>query len=648
MLECQNCGAVGDSFFSENYFGEMVCELCGTQSFLQARNETQDAEDMGLDITTVLRTLKRRVVRKKKRDADGNIIPDQRHHKKKKTDEKENPKLPELLDCVIATQMVLDFMARQLVERVGADTFPAEEYPMAVKQLWFKFLKTWGVKGTKPLLRCYNEFFLFYSREEEKDMEPAVTLDMLEQWDAEWEKKKDTEEEKEQTEEKEPAKKNEDKPRKKANEHSRRRFDLLNEFSIVDMVGILVLASRVLNLGLLPSDFAEWVNTGVIPYHNSLATCCAGAADVRESVKFIVYFFHSVLRRNNMTTVKLTYSTHYLQYHMGLRLPPLNVPLAAHRLCASMGFPGEVYRNFLWITGFMNSKGDIPEVPMLLQAEADAKPKFKLEYSKKEKDRVDGILESESGIVAHLVVAVKMCANWHEWIFDRQHREDDEETKDDTEGGEWKAPPVAAVLNPHLLPRRDLDSLTEFARQVFIDPDKSGVPENFHEHVKQLQRIQTTDDLLTPGNDPRRDRSEKLKQNDLYAYPARYANGILAETDAEIEERMESLRSGEREGNEGNNTFFYPLFHQVYLSAMPAAYENILEILCRKIDAPIALVLQLVTKLDKRVQSLINHFERSKLLADTLREGRYKWETNNGPTRIIHASLVRGRRKQQE
>ncbi|CAI5741702.1 unnamed protein product [Peronospora destructor] len=192
MLECQNCGATGDSFFSANYFGEMVCELCGTQSFLQARNETHDAEDMGMDITTVLKTLKQRIVRRKKRDVNRNIVE---KSAKKEPSPKTKPKVPELLDCIIATQMVLDGMARTLVTRIGSDTFPAEEYPRAVKELWFKFLQTWGVKGTKPLLRCYNEFFMYYTREEEKSMDPAVTFDLLEQWDAEWEMKNEHEEE---------------------------------------------------------------------------------------------------------------------------------------------------------------------------------------------------------------------------------------------------------------------------------------------------------------------------------------------------------------------------------------------------------------------------------------------------------------------
>ncbi|KAG6959279.1 hypothetical protein JG688_00010139 [Phytophthora aleatoria] len=636
MLECQNCGAVGDSFFSENYFGEMVCELCGTQSFLQARNETQEAEDMGMDITTVLKTLKRRGVRKKKRSADGTVVEEERKKRRTKNEHEKTPKLPALLDCVIATQMVLDSMAQALIERVGTDTFPADEYPKAVKELWFKFLKTWGVKGTKPLLRCYNEFFLFYSKEEEKSMDPAATFDLLEQWDAEWEKKKEEEEGKEEeVEEEKKNEKTEDKPRKKVRPR-RRKFDELNMFSIVDLVGILVLASRVLNLGLLPSDFAEWVATGVIPYHNSLATCCEDAPDVRDSVKFVVGFFQSLMLRHRATTVQIAYSAHHLQYHMGLRLPPLNVPLAAHRICATMGFPDEVYRNFQWITGFMNVEGEMTELPLMLQAEVDGYPRFKRTHTKKDRARVDAILESEVGIVAHLVVAIKMCANWHEWVYERSHKQD-EETKENDEEVRYNAPPVAAVHDAHLLPRRALDSFTRFAKQVFVDPENSAIPEGLQGHIEQLERIQTT-------GEPGKDHSEKLKLNDLYAYAAIHVDGVLAESDAEIEERMKRLRSREFDGEKKIDAFFYPVFHSSLRTALHPAYEHVLEILCRKINVPIAQVLPILAKLDRRMKSLIYHFERTKYHVELLEAGQAKWKaakTSLEPTITTCAQAIK-------
>ncbi|TDH69250.1 hypothetical protein CCR75_003957 [Bremia lactucae] len=633
MLECQNCGAVGDTFFSENYFGEMVCELCGTQNFLQARNETHTIEDTGMDIATVLKTLKRRVVRTKKKSQDNSTVPtEQRTQIKKEKLEKEVPKLPELLDCVIATQMVLNSMAHALIERVGSSTFPKDEYPRVVKELWFKFLQTWGVKGTKPLLRCYNEFFMYYTKKEEVSMDPATTFDLLEQWDAEWEKKRGDEAESKEDKTVEEEEENVDKPRRKSRvrDPPRRRFDELNMFSIVDLVGILMLASRVLNLGLLPSDFAEWVATGVIPYHNSLATCCANAPDVRESVKFIVSFFQSFMRRHRASSVQIAYSAHHLQYHMGLRLPPLNVPLAAHRICATMGFPKGVYRNFLWITGMMNVKGPMTELPLLLQSEVDGYPRLKLTHTPNDRAIVDGILESEVGLVAHLVVAIKMCANWHEWIYDRHHTKDDNE-EINTEGVQYNAPPVAAVHEAQRLLRRDLDSFASFAKQIFIDPTKSAIPEEFQEHMKQLKRIQENEKAV------RQMHTKKLMTNPLYAYPAKHVDGVLAETDVEIEQRMTRLRSRDGNRDSVNDTekimdaFFYPVYTNDHRTALHSAYENVLELLCRKIDAPIAQVLPILTKLDKRMKSLIYHFERTTTHTDFLRAGHAKWKAAKAP-----------------
>ncbi|RLN65250.1 hypothetical protein BBP00_00002961 [Phytophthora kernoviae] len=292
MLECTNCGAVGDSFFSINFFGEMVCELCGTQSFQQARNETQDVEDMGIDVMRVTQTLKRQKPRKKRKD-ETRLKPTE----KKQKPEKQKPGDVELSDCLIATQMILDFQARALVERVGVETFPPE-YVRVVKELWFKFLETWGTKGDIPILRCFTEFFL-PNRSGDGSLNATITRDLLEQWDADREREREAQDQQEREREEqsrveetkeddnEAVKKDEQdslkstggkRARKRRNPsgwkppaHSQR----LNKFTILDLLGLLMLASRVLNLGLLPSDFANWVASGVLPFHNLLATCCA-------------------------------------------------------------------------------------------------------------------------------------------------------------------------------------------------------------------------------------------------------------------------------------------------------------------------------------------------------------------------------------
>ncbi|KAG7397980.1 Dynein light chain 1, axonemal [Phytophthora boehmeriae] len=306
MLECTNCGAVGDSFFSTNFSGEMVCELCGTQSFQQARNETQDVEDMGIDVMRVSQMLKRQQPRKK-RKGEGKLKPSE----KRQTPTKQKPGDVELRDCLIATQTILDFQARTLVERVGVETFPPD-YIRVVKELWFKFMETWGTKGEVPLLRCFTEFFL-PNRLKEENCDPTITRDMLEQWDADREQKQaEQEQEERESEEKredqsrteetkaednEAVKKYEqDSIKSEGGKRRRKRRNMsqwksadyterLDKFSIMDLLGLLMLSSRVLNLGLLPSDFANWISTGVLPFHNLLATACMDAPDHVEGLR---------------------------------------------------------------------------------------------------------------------------------------------------------------------------------------------------------------------------------------------------------------------------------------------------------------------------------------------------------------------------
>lgn len=185
----------------------------------------------------------------------------------------------------------------------------------------------------------------------------------------------------------------------------------------------------------------------------------------------------------------------------------------------------------------MNVTGDQPEPPLLLQFEPMSRPRLS-RPTEEDKARVHEIIHSEIGIAAHLVVAVKMCANWHEWIYEKQHNEEEEEEKgddDDDEETKRKAPPLASIHQAWAIPRRDLKAFTQFARQAFVDPDRPGVPEELEEHVSHLRNIEKTDELSTPDQG-------KLKQNSIYAYPAIHVDGVLAESDEAIERRVEFLR----------------------------------------------------------------------------------------------------------
>lgn len=644
MLECSNCGAVGDSFFSANYFGEMVCELCGTQSFQQARNETQDAEDMVVDVLRVSATLKRQRKRKIRQ-------PKAKKHKR----EYQKPGDVQLSDCLVASQMILDFQAKALMEKVGEETFPPE-YARVVKQLWFKLLEAWGTKGEIPMLRCFTEWAMRSSVEEK--LEPAMTTDLLEQWDAEREKEREEQErqerherQREQTrrrrEEREEKKKEESDSdesekrqesddsdsdeaesvktesvvaesvksestktesvtgekmkrvpgRQRGLKHNEGWYKIYNHcgkldrFSILDLVGLLVLASRVLNLGLMPSNFANWIASGVLPFHNLLATCCADAPDVRESVAGVAYFFNSVFKRYNVSSARIAFHAHFLQHHLGLRLPPLNVPLAAHRLCRQLGLPGEVFRNFQWITGFFNVDGDQPELPLLLVKDALYRS---TRNTVRSRAFVEELLTSETGIIAHLAVAIRMCAGWEEWVFERSRRSED--------GPE--AVPFATALEPSRLLRRDLGGFVDFCEQAFTQPERYGIPPTFQEHVDDLKKLHSAREMQDLDNEE----VGSFKQHDVYAYPAVHVNGVLAESDRDIEQRVDSLRSQDTDdaAEEKDPTFFYPVysFHNRRRGALHAPFENLLELLCQQVGTPISSVFISVRDLDRRIDQL--------------------------------------------
>ncbi|RLN86688.1 hypothetical protein BBJ28_00013391 [Nothophytophthora sp. Chile5] len=620
MLECTTCGAVGEASFSTNYFGELVCELCGTQSFLQARNETQDVEDTTMDPMRVGTSLKRtrtrsQRVRSSAKDRDANAAAGGKKRRRRRT---------ELSDCLIATQTVLNAQVQALVDRVGPQTFPVDDYPRVVRDLWFELLETWGAKGDRPLLRCFTEFYLSFgtgvNSHEDDALDPAITSDLLEQWDADREKlevqqaqegeeeasreEAETAERPQQTEDdgEEDKQSTRSKKRRQQQPTGQRRVRLrdhsrkLDKFSILDLLGIHMLASRVLNLGLLPSDFAGWVVSGVLPFHNLLATCCADAPEIRDAVAEVAMFFESALTRHKASTARIAYHAHHLQHHMELRLPPLNVPLAAHRICRVLGLPSDVFRNFQWITGLVNAPGTRLERPLLLLPAGRGLNKQEAE--------AEALLASGVGIVAHLAVAIRMSANWHEWVFEHLPA-----TKSRAE--EDQAPPAKAVYEPRLLPRRSLEAFTKFCEQALVNPERSGVPAGFEGHIEYLQRLQTVSDLLAREHDAS---ARSLRPHALQAYPAVHIDGILAESDEEIEQRLARLRDVESGGGaeqEGADdpVYFYPMYTgSNRRGALHSAFENVLELLCQHVDTPIATVLPLVRELDKRMQLLCRYF----------------------------------------
>ncbi|KAJ0388681.1 hypothetical protein ATCC90586_011207 [Pythium insidiosum] len=85
--------------------------------------------------------MRRRTQRKKRARDDGAAAATRRGRRRQP-----RPK-PELMDCILATQHILNELAQSLV-RLG---FP-EDYPDVVRELWFVFIETTTLP-TKPWTR---------------------------------------------------------------------------------------------------------------------------------------------------------------------------------------------------------------------------------------------------------------------------------------------------------------------------------------------------------------------------------------------------------------------------------------------------------------------------------------------------------------
>lgn len=638
-IECTSCGAVGESNFSTNYFGELVCELCGTQSFLQARNETQDMEDTTMAPT---RAGTMKVIHKrKKRKRDGEDGEEDEQQTRGRFGVLRTECDVSLVDCLRATQAILDVQTRALIDKCG---FP-DEFSDAVQKIWFLLLDTWPHKSSRPLLRCYTQFLMPRNRVAHA-MDPSLTRDVLEQWDNDREMEKQQEEEKqegeeensddevdkgeentdtkndrhqeeednddEETEDEEPKTtankrgKKQQKPKKTKKVPSElkkkkllvwRQKQSLDYFSVVDLLGILVLAARLLNLGVLPNDFTHWIRCGVLPFHNLVASCCT--PELQESVADVAYFFDLGLADNMISTAHIALRAQNLRYQLEIELPPLNASLVAFNVCRNLGFPPQVFRNFQWIAANCSSTGKYLEMP-LLQKQMNIRPNMKVKRWQQ--------IESSVDIIAHLTVAVRMCPNWHEWIYERA-------TTSLTE-----TPYAENAVRG--LPRRDLGAFVDLCETVLEGKrEYSSLPVGFDEHVHNLR----DHDALGAN-----EYGHEAEMPTLLAYPAIHENGVCVETDDNaIEIRLQKIKQAgqsmkaeptenyaakEEEDDDdhslgGEDMYFYPFYTAKARSCMHAAYETVLELLCGYMNTPVASVLPPIFKLDQKIERLCTFFE---------------------------------------
>ncbi|KAJ0388703.1 hypothetical protein ATCC90586_011386 [Pythium insidiosum] len=80
--------------------------------------------------------------------------------------------------------------------------------------------------------------------------------------------------------------------------------------------------------------------------------------------------------------------------------------MVAFRMCRNLGLPAQVFRNFQWLSAHMNIAGPLPEKPVLQSQR----------YSTS--DQNQSALDSATGIAAYVLAALRLCPNWHEWIYE--------------------------------------------------------------------------------------------------------------------------------------------------------------------------------------------------------------------------------------
>nr|CCA18821.1 conserved hypothetical protein [Albugo laibachii Nc14] len=537
MLECVNCGAVGDEFFSVNHVGEVVCELCGTQSFQESRNETQDMEDMTLDPTQQVKTLEK--IRSKKRRRVS-------HDQKPQKVEKQAKKNTTLEECLQAVQYVLNYQANTLINDLD---FP-KEYAVVVKQIWFRFLEAWGCKSDKPLLKCFTEMDRLRLRgkrlagqQESNPIAPSnVEDDLLAEWDelfvGSQNSAKGIDEEIDFT--------IEDNTTQQEGFSLPKAWSKLEHLSLSTLLGILYLSSRILHLGVLPSDFSHWITNGKLPYHNLLAKCPKKLACRLDDAA--LFFNSNVWYSQTFNAAKISFFTNYLQYHLELHIPPLNASLAAHTICVNLGFPSDVFRNFQWLIGHLS-------IPVKAVYPID--------------DTANQSPRSSPEIAAHLIVAVRMCPNWHKWIYHH--------TKVSTS---FPARFQDAITN---FPRQNLDHFVDFSQQALFQ-SRDTPPPHFDNHISNLWSIHGT---LKKSDE------NTAQLHPLRAYFGQFEPGVCISGDAAIEEKCRQ--------HEETATYFYPYYSGVLRDCYHAPFEHVLSLLCEYVDASIELVKPHVRRLDSAI-----------------------------------------------
>ncbi|RLO05702.1 hypothetical protein DYB28_014283 [Aphanomyces astaci] len=521
-LKCRTCGAAGEWNFSKNDLGESVCNLCGTQSFQQSRNETQDDDDA---FTFGARTKRIR--------SGGRREPKQSKLKRKR-------QLITLDNCLHVVQSMLHIQAQALARLVHDPELPA-----TVQSLWFHFLRMWDVSGSRPLLNVFLDF------------SSAQAADSG--YETDW------------------------------NLHLKGTQDakVFSKFSYRHLLGLLYLACRVRQLGVLTSDIFFWVSTGQLPFANVLAQL---PPDLQASVDPVRGYFNAKTKPNTVCASVVAQHATYLHYHLDLKLPPFNSGLACVNLCQSFQFPPAVWVHHTQLMAeyYRHSTAQVMDPQHLHHP----------------------YIQCEVDFIGALVAALKMTPRWNVWQYNNVRPQYNAPQADDRRTplnplrpNDLHEPPPSMVVScfpddgtPVL--RSHLPALVDLCRQS-LDAKKASVklPPALEAHVQALDRL---------GRDTS-DISATAALNPVAAFAPHYDRGVPVPDPTTGRWPCDDV-AGEVGDEEGDDQCcFYPIYQQQLrtsgLGAWHAPLEYVVDMLAKYMDVPPGVVRDAIETIDRTIST---------------------------------------------
>ncbi|RHY35183.1 hypothetical protein DYB32_000328 [Aphanomyces invadans] len=540
VLQCRTCGAEGERNFSSNDLGESVCNLCGTQSFQQSRNETQDEDD----------AYSKGGARPKRIHRGGPKEP-------KKAKLKRKRQLITLDNCLHVVQRMLHIQAQALAQLVHDPELPA-----TVKSLWFHFLRMWEVSASRPLLNV----FLDYSGSPED-------LQQLEDsgYETEW------------------------------NLHLKSTMDfrLFAKFTYRHLLGLLYLACRSRQLGVLTSDIFFWVTTGQVPYANLLAQL---PADLQASVYPVRGYFDTRKKQNTICASIVAENANYLHHHLDLKLPPFNHGVAALNLCRSFQFPDTVRLNHVRLMA-----------EYYLHATAEVVDELQMAHR---------YVRCEIDFVGVMVAAIKMTRGWNVWQYNQSHHPIRASHPSQTPmSPTTRASRTLVTLSTHV----STTARGESGALVTCFPD-DPTPILRHQipaFVDMCQRSLSTKSKLPVVLESHREALDRVSRDmanvettygvhPVVAFAPHYDGGRPQPTTGRwVQDGGSSDRvDGRTDGTEDDGTYFYPIYYHSMRNSGLAAWhgplEFVVDMLSQYVDVPPGVVRESAEQVDRTISN--RHF----------------------------------------